>query len=159
MKLDRIDLKILKHIQTNAKTTNQDLAALVALSPSSCLQRVRRLEAEGIITGYYATLNLTKVSRHIMCIATVSMKNHSAKDFRKFESAVESIPEIVECYTVSGEFDFFLRIVSPNMARYLEINEMLVGSVNYSLKINTHVVMNENKVFKGIDLSKLSSDD
>lgn len=158
MKLDRIDLKILKHLQTNAKTTNQDLANTVALSPSSCLQRVRRLENEGFITAYYAKLNLAKISRHIMCIATVTMKNHSAKEFRKFEALIDSIPEIVECYTVSGEFDFFLRIVCPDMTRYLEINETLVDSINHSLNINTHVVMNENKSFTGVNLANLSPD-
>ncbi len=158
MKLDRTDIKILKHLQTNAKTTNQDLANEIALSPSSCLQRVRRLESEGFITGYHAKLNLAKISRHIMCIATITMKNHSAKEFRKFESLIDSLPEIVECYTVSGEFDFFLRIVCPDMTRYLEINEILVDSVNHSLNINTHVVMNENKRFIGVDLSNLSSE-
>jgi Lrp/AsnC family transcriptional regulator of ectoine degradation len=158
MKLDRTDLKILKYLQTNAKTTNQDLAEKIALSPSSCLQRVRRLEQEELITGYHAKLNLSKISRHIMFIATVTMKNHSAKEFRKFESLIESLPEIIECYTVSGEFDFFIRIVCPDMTRYVEINDILVESVNHSLSINTHVVMNENKSFTGVDLSKLSSD-
>lgn len=159
MKLDRIDLNILSILQKNARVTNQELASQVALSPSSCLQRVRRLEAEGLILDYQARLNLNKLARHIMCIATVAMKNHSADDFRNFEALVESIPEIIECFTVSGAFDFFLRIVCPDMTRYLEINEKLVSSVNYSLTINTHVVMNENKPFSGVDILGLQIDD
>lgn len=154
-KLDKTDVKILQTLQKEARITNQELAERVALSPSSCLQRVRRLETQGFIDSYHAKINLSAFCRHIMCIATVSMKNHTQEDFRAFETLVEQIPEVVECFTVSGEFDFFLRIICPDMRRYLEINERLVSSANYLMSINTHVVMNENKQFYGADLESL----
>ncbi|GLS26343.1 Lrp/AsnC family transcriptional regulator [Marinibactrum halimedae] len=154
-KLDRTDLKILQILQDEARITNQDLAERVSLSPSSCLQRVRRLESNGVISAYHAKVNLASVCRHVMCIATVTMKNHTREEFRAFEALINTIPEVVECVTVSGEFDFFLRIICPDMSSYLEINERLVSSVNYLVTINTHVVMNENKKFGAIDLSSL----
>ncbi len=155
MKLDRIDLKILSTLQSDARITNQNLAEAIALSPSSCLQRVRRLENSGIISNYHAQLELNQLCRHLTCIATVAMKNHTQEDFRAFESLIGDIDEIVECLTVSGEFDFFLRIVCPDMQRYVEINEQLVSSVKHAININTHVVMTENKCFKGVALNTL----
>lgn len=155
LKLDRIDIKILNEMQKNARITNQDLADRVCLSPSSCLQRVRRLEAESILVSYHAQVNLPLICRHLVCIATVSMKNHSQSDFRAFEELIQQMPEVVECYTVSGEFDFFLRIVCPDMNRYLEINDQLVSSADHLVNISTHVVMNQNKSFQEINIGSL----
>ncbi|MGK0442748.1 MAG: Lrp/AsnC family transcriptional regulator of ectoine degradation [Pseudohongiellaceae bacterium] len=154
-KLDNLDLKILSALQANARVTNQSLAEQVALSPSSCLQRVRRLEQDGYLQSYHATLDLASISRHISCIATVIIKDHNQKDFADFEAMVQEIPEIVECYTVSGEFDFFLRVICPDMAHYLAINDRLVRSGDYSVSINTHVIMKDNKTFKGVELKTL----
>ena len=154
-RLDNLDLKILAELQSDARITNQKLAERVALSPSSCLQRVRRLEQDGYLLSYHANLNLAAISRHISCIATVTIKDHNPQDFAAFEALVESIPEIVECYTVSGEFDFFLRVICPDMAHYLAINDSLVRSGDYSVSINTHVIMKENKNFQGVELNTL----
>lgn len=159
MKLDRIDLKILSTLQNDARITNQNLAEAISLSPSSCLQRVRRLENSGVISSYHAQLELNQLCRHLVCIATVAMKNHTQEDFQAFEELITDIDEIVECLTVSGEFDFFLRIVCPDMQRYVEINELLVSSVKHAININTHVVMSENKRYTGVTLSTLGITD
>ncbi|WP_019601464.1 Lrp/AsnC family transcriptional regulator [Teredinibacter turnerae] len=156
--LDKTDLKILQVLQAEARITNQDLSERVNLSASSCLQRVRRLEQAGVLMSYHSRINLPLICRHIVCIATVSLKNHSQQDFREFEQLVKSTPEVVECYTVSGEFDFFLKIICPDMNQYLKVNDALVSSVNRSITINTHVVMNQNKYFEGLDLGKLTSE-
>ena len=153
--LDRIDLRILKELQLNARITNQDLAMKVCLSPSSCLQRVRRLEHNKILLSYHARVNLALICRHLMCIATVSLKNHTQHDFRSFEKRIRELPEVIECFTVCGEFDFFLKVLCPDMHRYLEINESLVGSSDYIVTISTHVVMNQNKHFEGFDIDGL----
>lgn len=157
--LDKTDLKILQVLQTEARITNQNLAERVNLSPSSCLQRVRRLEQADILTSYHARINLPLICRHIVCIATVSLKNHSQQDFRDFEKMVKATPEVVECYTVSGEFDFFLKIVCPDMNHYLKINDTLLSASDRSITINTHVVMNQNKYADGLDLCKLTEGD
>jgi len=155
VKLDRIDQKILQILQHQGRITNQKLADQVSLSPSSCLQRVRRLETSGVIESYHARVNLTRVARHIICIATVSLRNHTQDEFTAFEALVEAIPEVVECFTVSGESDFLMRIICPDMNRYVEINDQLVASNSYQVTINSYVVMKENKPFRGIDLKTL----
>lgn len=154
-KLDKIDLRILEILQKDGRITNQKLAEQVSLSPSSCLQRMRRLEQEGVIQSYHASLNLGSIARHIMCIATVSLRNHTQEEFNAFESLIASIPEVVECYTVSGESDFLLRILCPDMNRYVEINDQLVGDNRYQVTINSYVVMKENIPYRGVDLSTL----
>ncbi len=156
--LDKIDFKLLDTLQKEARITNQDLAERIHLSPSSCLQRVRRLEKEGLIRSYHGNLDLARIARHIMCIATISLKNHSQDDFEQFEKLADAIPEVVECYTVSGEPDFFLRIICPDMNCYLEVNEKLIRSSSCQVNINTYVVMKENKRFQGVELSTLQSD-
>jgi Lrp/AsnC family transcriptional regulator of ectoine degradation len=155
--VDKIDLKIMDILQSNGRITNQDLAEKIALSPSSCLQRVRRLESAGLIEGYRAKVNLQALCRHVTCLATVTMKNHTQEEFRDFAALVATIPEVVECLTVSGEFDFFLRITCADMSRYLAINDQLVSSVNYQVTINTHVVMREDKPLNKVDLATLAT--
>jgi len=154
-KLDKTDIKILQTLQNQGRMTNLDLANLVHLSPSSCLQRVRRLEQANVIDSYTANLELSAIARHIMCIATVSLKNHTQKEFEQFEELVATIPEVVECYTVSGESDFFMRVICPNMKRYLEINGELLGAHASQVNINTYVVMKESKRFRGVELKTL----
>ncbi len=153
--LDQLDLKILQCLQKNAKTTNQDLAEQVGLSPSSCLQRVRRIEERGYINRYLAIINLPRLCRTLTCIATVTLRQHSREDFDNFERRVQKIPEVIECYTVSGGCDFILKTVCADMTRYLQLNDELVsGSANIE-NINTHVVMSENKPFSGYPLNSL----
>ena len=155
LKIDKIDLKILETLQRNGRITNQHLAEKVCLSPSSCLQRVRRLENEQVIRSYHARIDLSHIARHIMCIATASLKNHIQNEFKAFENLVKSIPEVVECYTVSGESDFFVRIICADMNRYLEINEQLVSSSSNQVNINSYVVMKENTAFETVNLKTL----
>ena len=154
-KLDKIDLRILQTLQKDGRITNQNLAERVNLSPSSCLQRVRRLDQAGVISYYQAHLNLGSIARHITCLATISVKNHTQEEFNAFEDLIESIPEVVECYTVSGESDFLMKIICADMRRYVEINDQLVGYSRYQVNINSYVVMRENKSFKGVDLTTL----
>ena len=158
-KLDRIDINILNEIQKNARISNRELADIVNLSPSACLQRVRRLEHEQILGTYLAQLNLPLVCRHLVCIAAVSMKNHSQADFLEFENLINEIPEVIECLTVSGEFDFFLRIICPDMNRYVEINDEIVSATDHAINVSTHVVMKQNKTLSPIDISRLVGTD
>lgn len=153
--LDRLDIRILSYLQNNAKTTNQDLADAVGLSPSSCLQRVRRLEEQGFIDRYLAVINLPKLCRNVVCIATITMKEHSKTDFDEFERLIDTIPEVVECYTVSGDFDFILKIVCADMTHYLELNNQLINIGANIESLKTHVIMKENKPFKGYALEGL----
>lgn len=153
--LDKTDLRILKVLQNHARITNQDLADKIHLSPSSCLVRVRKLEQAGILESYHAALNLKKICRMVQCIVTVSMKNQTTKDFSQFQQYVNGLPEVLECYTVSGAFDFFLKVAAPNMERYLEITDLLIECTDAEVHLSTHVIMDENKVSRAYPLEEL----
>jgi len=155
LKFDRIDLKILQSLQKQGRITNQNLAELVNLSPSSCLHRVRRLEEANIIQSYQANLKLSSLCRSITCIATVTLSNHTQEDFHAFEKLTLSIPEVIESQTVSGGFDFFLKVVAGDMASYLELTNQLIQGMSCGVNINTHVVMKEIKPFHGYPIERL----
>ncbi len=153
--IDRIDLKILSILQNNARITNHDLSSEVNLSPSSCLQRVRRLEDEGYLESYMAVINLNKICRTVTVLLTVSLHDHTNTNFKTFEKVINDFPEIVECYTVSGNFDYFLRIVCPDMDRYLELNDKLIDCMEGVANISSHVALATTKTFKGYALDQL----
>jgi len=153
--LDKTDLRILRVLQHEARITNQDLADKIHLSPSSCLMRVRKLEQAGVLESYHASINLKQICRVVQCLVTISMKNQTKKDFAQFQDYVNSVPEVLECYTVSGEFDFFLKVVAPNMERYLELTDLLIECTEAEVHLSTHVVMDENKVSKAYPLDQL----
>lgn len=159
MQLDKISRKILSTLQQEARITNQELADRVGLSPSSCLNRVRKLEDAGLIGPYLSTLNLPKICRSVEVIVTVSLKDQSTDAFRTFQHAAQSHPEVVECYTVSGTFDFFLRIVAPDMMRYNEINDQLLDVLPGMVNISSHVVLTTVKPYRGYPLEALIGDD
>ncbi|WP_370278049.1 Lrp/AsnC family transcriptional regulator [Pontibacterium sp.] len=155
MQLDKINRKILSILQQDARITNQDLAERVNLSPSSCLNRVRKLEQQGLIGPYLGVVDLATLCRSVTVIATVSLKDQSTDAFRAFQQAAQDIPEVVECYIVSGTFDIFLRIVAPDMNRYNEINDRLLDLQPGKVNISSHVVLNTGKPFRGYPLDQL----
>jgi len=153
--LDKIDQNIISVLQGAARITNLQLAEKVGLSPSSCLARVRKLEEDGCLGPYQASVNLDRLCRSITCIAMITLENHRQQDFRVFENFVETLPEVVQCDTVSGGCDFILRVVCADMERYHIVNEMLLNSGANVVNIKTHVVMTENKKFSGFPLEEL----
>src|SRR3712207_6665914 len=101
-KLDRIDLRILSHLQKNGRITNVDLAEAVGLSASPCLMRLKRLEKAGYITGYSAHVDLRKLGETITVFTEVTLSDHRRNDFGRFEAYVRNVDEVVECHLVSG---------------------------------------------------------
>lgn len=153
--IDQIDLKILSILQSDARITNHELSSKVNLSPSSCLQRVRRLEDEKYIERYMGHVDLDKICRTVTVILTVSLHDHSNDNFETFNRAVKEFPEIVECYTVSGNFDYFLRVVCPDMKSYLALNDALIEKMDGTANISGHVVLENTKAFQGYAIEAL----
>lgn len=118
MKLDHIDHKILKHLQENARITNAELAERVGLSPTPCLRRLRRLETEGIIKGYRTEINREALGVNVTVIILVKLEREDDKTLREFEAAIKDRDEVMECYLVTGKFDYFIRVVVPSLATY-----------------------------------------
>ncbi|MGE0718374.1 MAG: Lrp/AsnC family transcriptional regulator [Alphaproteobacteria bacterium] len=122
-KLDRIDINILAQLQRNGRITNVALADAVGLSPSPCLLRVKRLEEAGYIAGYAARIDLAKLGETVTVFTEVTLHDHKREDFVKFEAAIRTIDEIVECHLISGGYDYLLKFVTRGVSHYQEIIE------------------------------------
>ncbi len=118
MKLDQIDQQILQHLQENARITNAELAEKVGLSPTPCLRRLRRLETEGIIKGYHAEVNREALGVNVTVVTLVKLEREDDRTLKDFEAHIKKRPEVMECYLVTGKFDYFIRVVIPSLAAY-----------------------------------------
>lgn len=118
MQLDRLDISILKQLQENATVSIQELGAKVGLSATPCWRRVKRLREEGFIRKQVALLDAQLLELKVNVFVHVKLKAHSDEVLKKFEESVATIPEVVECYSVSGDTDFLLRIVVVDVATY-----------------------------------------
>ena len=116
--MDAIDKKIIRALQQDARLTNQDLAAKVGLSPSPCLRRVRKLEQDGILSGYTALVDQEKFGLPINVFVNIRLEKPSTQTIREFEQAIEAIDAVVECYLMTGNRDYLLRVVSSDLKSY-----------------------------------------
>ncbi len=141
--LDSIDRKLLAELQAEGRVTNVDLARRVGLTAPPCLRRVRALEEEGVIRGYHADLNASKLGFAITVFAMVSLRSQAEEDLRAFEEHINLLPEVRECHMLNGEIDFILKIVSRDLQSFQEfLTSKLtpapnVASVKTSLTIRT----------------------
>lgn len=126
LKLDRIDVKILAELQKNGRITNVELADLVALSPSPCLMRVKKLQQSGYITGYSAQINVAKLGETLTVFTEFTLKNHRSPDFARFQEALEKIDSCIECHLVSGGYDYLTKFVTSGIVDYQNIIESLI---------------------------------
>lgn len=157
LKLDRIDIRILSHLQRNGRVTNVDLADAVGLSPSPCLIRVKRLEKAGYIAGYGAHIDLEKLGTMQVVFTQVTLTDHRRDDFVKFETAIRNIDEVVECHLVSGGFDYLLKFVTRSVVHYQSIMEdVLERSVNIE-KYFSYIVIKSPFVKNHYPIEKLFS--
>ena len=121
-KLDEKDLLILKILQQNAKATVTEISQKVHLSSSPTFDRIKRMEQNGIIKQYITLVDNSKVNRGLMVICYVSLKEHNKNAGTKFIKSILEMPEVIECYSISGEFDFMLKVVGENMERYYDFH-------------------------------------
>lgn len=126
VKLDRIDINILARLQHDGKLTNVNLANAVGLSPSPCLQRVRRLEKAGYITGYRTQINLAKLGDYITVFTEITLNDHRREDFIKFEAEIRRYDSVQECHLVSGGYDYLVKFVARSVGHYQEIIENIL---------------------------------
>ena len=116
--LDRIDRNILAQLQDDGRLSNSDLAERVGLSPSPCLRRVRALEAAGVIRKYAALVDPAAVDLAVSVFVSVTLEKQIEERLEAFEAAVVSRPEVLECYLMTGEADYLLRVVVADLAAY-----------------------------------------
>ncbi|HWX26895.1 MAG TPA: Lrp/AsnC family transcriptional regulator, partial [Steroidobacteraceae bacterium] len=121
--LDRIDVKILATLQRHGRSTNDKLARMVGLSPRACLERVRKLEAAGIVAGYQAIIDIAKVSRPINVFVEITLERQANQN--RFERRLAAIEEVVECWEVSGAVDYLARVVCADLGTYEALTSRL----------------------------------
>jgi Lrp/AsnC family transcriptional regulator len=129
MTLDKFDRRILALLQQDAVMPVAELAEKVGLSASPCWRRVQKLEAEGYIRGRVALLDARKMNLGVTVFAAIRTNQHSAKWLEAFSKAVVGIPEILEVYRMSGQIDYMLRIVVPDIAAYDRVYRRLIGAM------------------------------
>lgn len=151
-KLDRIDRKILLTLQDFGRLSNVDLAKMVNLSPTPCLERVRRLEREGYIKGYKAILDQNKLDQALTVFVQMTLDRTTPDVFDLFRDKVRQLPEVVECHMVAGGFDYLLKIRVKDMSAFrLFLGEQLT-SLTGVLTTHSYVVMEGVKIGDAVNV-------
>jgi DNA-binding Lrp family transcriptional regulator len=127
--LDEKDKAILRLLQAQGKMTVREIAQLVHLSPTPVHERIKRMEEQGIIKQYAALIDPAKVKKGLMIICYVSLKEHNKKSGARFIKSIQEMPEVIECYNISGEFDFMLKVQVENMDAYYDFHVNKLGQV------------------------------
>jgi len=150
--LDRTDHKILRQLQANARITNADLARSINLSPTPCLERVRRLEADGYILDYVTLLNPQKLGAGVISFVQVLLDRTNPDVFNRFKDQVALCPEVMECHMVAGGFDYLLKVRTRSMLEYREFLGVTLAKMSDIKQTHTYVVMEEVKATHAISV-------
>lgn len=157
LKLDRLDIEILEHLQNNSRITNTELSRRVNLSPTPCLERVKRLEASGYIKHFSAVANAKRLGINLVVFIEISLTRTSPDGFAAFKLAVTDVPDIQECHLVSGNFDYLIKARVSDMEHY----RVLLGETILSLpgvrESRSYVVMETIKESTRLNLKELAN--
>ena len=151
-RMDKTDLLILRALQQNARLTTKELAAKVHLSTTPVFERVRKMEREGIISAYTTVLNAEKLNRGFVVFCQVKLNRLGRDIAHNFAQTIAAIPEVTECYNISGRYDYLLKIHAPNMKYYQEFVLNVLGTIEHLGSLESTFVMDEIKHEYGICL-------
>lgn len=148
--LDKIDHKILQLLQGSGRMSMTELADAVGLSVSPVAERVRRLERDGVITGYAARVNPQALGLGLLVFVEIKLRSKSGNIFDDFRRAVAQVPQILECYLVSGEYDYLLKVRLPDMGAYRDLLGNILLQLPAAAESRSYVVMEEAKESAGL---------
>lgn len=149
-RLDDIDIMILRLLQEDARLTTKQIAQKVNLSTTPVFERIKRLESDGFIKKYVAILDAEKVNRGFLVFCSVKLKQMNRDVANDFVSVVREIPQVTECYNISGEFDYLLKINAPDMRYYNDFIINTLGTIESIGSILSTFVMKEIKTGYGL---------
>jgi len=155
IKLGRQDVSILNALQNDGRMSNRDLAKSVSLSPSPSWRRLRALEKEGVIDHYAAVLDREKVGLSILGFAHVSLHDHDTRTVEKFDQAIMRAPQVREGHATSGEYDYMLKIVAPDMAAYQDFLSGYLLKIGVVRTVNTSFALKQQKSTTVLPLGEL----
>ena len=141
VQLDEKDRLILKLLQENAKITVREIAAKIHLSTTPVHERIKRMEDSGVILQYAALVNHAKVKKGLMVICYISLKEHNKRSGTKFIKTINELSEVIECYNISGEFDFMLKVVAESMDAYYDFHVNKLGQLENFGHMHSNFVM------------------
>jgi len=150
--LDKTDLQILRILQDNSKLTTKELAAQVNLSTTPVFERLKRLETEGYIKKYIAVLDAEKLNNGFMVFCSVKLRRLNRDIAADFTRIIQDIPEVAECYNISGEYDYLLKIHAPDMKYYQEFILNVLGTIDSLGSLTSTFVMAEIKQNYGFSI-------
>ena len=156
-KLDRIDIKILTELQRNGRITNTALAEAVGLSQSPCLQRLKRLEANGYIRGYGAQIDIGRLADAITVFTEVTLSDHRREDFGKFERGISGFPEVAECHLISGGYDYLLKFLCRSVSDYQTTIERVLDARIGIEKYFSYIVIKSPIPSRAVPIDRLRS--
>jgi Lrp/AsnC family transcriptional regulator, leucine-responsive regulatory protein len=143
--LDRIDRRILDILQRQGRISMTDLAEQIGLSTSPCTERVRRMEREGVITGYRAQVDAGKLGQTLLVYIEITLSSKSGDVFEKVRRELANTPAVLECHLVSGAFDYLVKVRVRGMDEYRQLLGDLLRSLPVAAESRSHFVMEEIK--------------
>jgi len=149
---DQIDRKILRFLQGHGRASNLELAEAVGLSPAQCHRRHRRLEEQGVIAHYETHLNAARLGLSVVAFIHVAMEKGHIRDLKKFTDVIVALPEILECYSVTGDFDYVIKVVAhdlKSLSQFLMDTLMRLPGVN---SVRSSVCLDEIKCTSSLPL-------
>jgi len=157
IRLDRLDLKILATLQSAGRISNLELAETVGLSATPCIQRVRRMEAAGYISGYGARLEIDRICTSIVVFTEITLRNHRREDFVKFERGIQEVPQLLNCFLVTGGYDYLAQFIARDIHDYQTTVEALLDRDLGVEKYFSYVTIKQVKRSTGYPLGDLVS--
>ncbi|MBR9910954.1 MAG: Lrp/AsnC family transcriptional regulator [Gammaproteobacteria bacterium] len=154
--LDDFDIKILKALQENADYSMNELGDLVGLSHTPCWRRIKRLEADGYILGKVTLLNAKQLNMRVSVHAYLTIKSHDEDSLNAFESAVQAVKEVVECYSTTGEKDYLLRIIVSSVDHYEQLLKQTLVHLPNVASINSTFALKQVKYTTALPLDAIS---
>ena len=143
MKLDHIDKNLINILQIDSKTTTKKLANELNLSVTAIYERIKKLEKRGVIEKYIAVINRTKIQRDFVVFTQVKLVQHHHQYIEKFEKEVLQFTEVLECYNISGDYDYFLKVVVENMKSYRNFINFKLTTLNHISSTHSTFIIDE----------------
>ncbi|EXE15691.1 MULTISPECIES: Lrp/AsnC family transcriptional regulator [Acinetobacter] len=147
MQIDKTDARILERLQADSRITNSELSEYIGMSTSPCWRRVKQLEEAQVIKGYGVLIDRKKIGLGVMVFIRVSIDSHSEKEARKFEEEVTALEHVVACYSIGGDADFLLQVVSPDLDTYAEFSMSVIRRLPGIKEMQSMFVLKEIKPF------------
>lgn len=144
------DRRILKKLQEDGRLSNTELSQSVNMSASHCWRRMRRLEQDGFIKNYRANLSLPALGLGVVAFVLVKIGVHTDDDAEAFGNAVQNVPQIVACYSITGSADFMLQIVAKDLEDYADLSAKVLRRLPGIKEVNSSLVLDEVKSFEGV---------